>query len=183
MVGADSVLFCLGYCYGCWTKDDMDGAPTLGLLATLLQRLLIGLCACYDKVPWSRLVVSFPPPQTCYPIPPCPFYCQVANCNPCNNEDCKTMKSNGSSSSARQRMQVQTPTTRLRFMCRCRRPMPSGTTSDDQEQVQTKGKEQVQTKDGEATFSRGKLLPLRTDTNFWMMMEGALQLSIVESSF
>ena len=61
--------------------------------------------------------------------------------------------------------------------------MPSGTTSDDQEQVQTKGKEQVQTKDGEATFSRGKLLPLRTDTNFWMMMEGALQLSIVESSF
>ena len=161
----------------------MDGAPTLGRLATLLQRLLIGLCACYDKVPWSRLVVSFPPPQTCYPIPPCPFYCQVANCNPCNNEDCKTMKSNGSSSSARQRMQVQTLTTMPRCMCMRRRPMPSGTTSDDQEQVQTKGKEQVQTKDGEATFSRGKLLPLRTDTNFWMMMERALQLSIVESSF
>ena len=80
----------------------MDGAPTLGLLATLLQRLLIGLCACYDKVPWSRLVVSFPPPQTCYPIPPCPFYCQVANCNPCNNEDCKTNEEQ------RQQQQCQT---------------------------------------------------------------------------
>lgn len=102
LVGADSVLFCLGYCYGCWTKDDMDGAPTLGLLATLLQRLLIGLCACYDKVPWSRLVVSFPPPQTCYPIPPCPFYCQVANCNPCNNKDCKTIEEQ------RQQQQCQT---------------------------------------------------------------------------
>lgn len=61
--------------------------------------------------------------------------------------------------------------------------MPSGTTSDDQEQVQTKGKEQVQTKDGEATFSRRKPLLLRAGPNFWMTMERALQLSIVESSF
>ena len=62
-------------------------------------------------------------------------------------------------------------------MCMRRRLMPSGTTSDDQEQVQTKGKEQVQTKDGEATSA---------DTNFFMVMERperALQLSVVESSF
>ena len=51
--------------------------------------------------------------------------------------------------------------------------MPSGTTSDDQEQVQTKGKEQVQTKDGGATSA---------DTIFFVEMERALHLSIVESS-
>ena len=47
MVGADSVLlFLVGYCWRCWTRVDIDGAPTIGLLANLLKRLLTGLCSC-----------------------------------------------------------------------------------------------------------------------------------------
>ena len=46
-VGADAdLLFVLGCHWRRWGCDDLYGAPALGLLANVLQRLLIGLWAC-----------------------------------------------------------------------------------------------------------------------------------------